>query len=529
MVQPSSPGHAELRMTEENGLTSENHNDNSAAGCEQTGKTSNKEQSEIKDSSPVVENHVETDLLESTHNKRKEDEEETTGKKLKMDIDENFLQRNKMLNDCIEVMDCEESNGDQLQVQSEQLVSEIRALNELAREKEMEWNSILHLKKFKEELLMRIERKRQIAIINSDKPDVDETHDESRVKTGQSIMRLNISKSPQTDRMNKHVLLKAYNSEMNGSLDLRQNVRSRPTLDVQAIIADYRQRHPENVPRRGKRIRNSYMGTTRNSNVLNFSSTALGSGSQMKQNNLQDISNELNLILGAMDSVETSKGTLETSQRIQESASFKNMLLQLSRLSQNEKNELLQNAMKPPPPYPEVTVHPVTTDAPPKNSLLHGILTKTHSRGNSKKNFSPTLARLLTAPDQSGDNTEPSITNNSNHPSISEMLSSSKARNEITITPVETQFDKLDGTSKKVSNEDDGTEDSDDRLVIDESKRDGRRETDNSSEAGDEVPECQGCNQKTAQFVCAGCGNQWYCSRDCQVAAWDEHSEVCCG
>lgn len=40
---------------------------------------------------------------------------------------------------------------------------------------------------------------------------------------------------------------------------------------------------------------------------------------------------------------------------------------------------------------------------------------------------------------------------------------------------------------------------------------------DNNSDAGDEVPQCQGCNQKPAQFVCAGCGNQWYCSRECQV------------
>lgn len=33
-----------------------------------------------------------------------------------------------------------------------------------------------------------------------------------------------------------------------------------------------------------------------------------------------------------------------------------------------------------------------------------------------------------------------------------------------------------------------------------------------------EVPECQGCKRKEAQFVCAGCGNQWYCSRECQVS-----------
>ncbi|XP_053954768.1 uncharacterized protein LOC128860971 isoform X1 [Anastrepha ludens] len=38
---------------------------------------------------------------------------------------------------------------------------------------------------------------------------------------------------------------------------------------------------------------------------------------------------------------------------------------------------------------------------------------------------------------------------------------------------------------------------------------------------------CQECKMHEARFVCAGCGNQWYCSRDCQVNAWDKHSEVC--
>lgn len=63
----------------------------------------------------------------------------------------------------------------------------------------------------------------------------------------------------------------------------------------------------------------------------------------------------------------------------------------------------------------------------------------------------------------------------------------------------------------------DETEDSVDRLVIDESNDLSESRTDNNSEAGDDVPQCQGCNQKAAQFVCAGCGNQWYCSRECQV------------
>lgn len=71
--------------------------------------------------------------------------------------------------------------------------------------------------------------------------------------------------------------------------------------------------------------------------------------------------------------------------------SFKEVLVQFARLSQSERQELQTQAAnltaipKPPPPYPEVTLHPVppvpvATVAPTtqtqQNSLLHGILTK---------------------------------------------------------------------------------------------------------------------------------------------------------
>jgi len=71
----------------------------------------------------------------------------------------------------------------------------------------------------------------------------------------------------------------------------------------------------------------------------------------------------------------------------------------------------------PPPPYPEVTLHPVLASSPavvssapstPTTSLLHGILTKPTSSGSGagsaapakSTTFSPTLARLLTAPER---------------------------------------------------------------------------------------------------------------------------------
>lgn len=75
--------------------------------------------------------------------------------------------------------------------------------------------------------------------------------------------------------------------------------------------------------------------------------------------------------------------------------------------------------------------------------------------------------------------------------------------------------------------QDDEADDSADRLVIDESDanenatneqvRSSVRSFKGQEFYADAVPECQGCKKREAQFVCAACGNQWYCSRECQV------------
>jgi hypothetical protein len=69
--------------------------------------------------------------------------------------------------------------------------------------------------------------------------------------------------------------------------------------------------------------------------------------------------------------------------------SFKDVLVKFAKMSQNE-------PLGPRLPYPEVTLHPVPPPLGPASSLLQGILTKPGA--NRSTNFSPTLARLLTAP-----------------------------------------------------------------------------------------------------------------------------------
>jgi hypothetical protein len=54
---------------------------------------------------------------------------------------------------------------DEIACSVEKLQKDLVALTELAKTKELEWNSILRLRKFKEEMLERLLRKRRQALI----------------------------------------------------------------------------------------------------------------------------------------------------------------------------------------------------------------------------------------------------------------------------------------------------------------------------------------------------------------------------
>ncbi|XP_001944901.2 stress response protein NST1 isoform X4 [Acyrthosiphon pisum] len=213
------------------------------------------------------------------------------------------------------------------------------------------------------------------------------------------------------------------------------------------------------------------------------------------------------------------------------------------------------NRFKDVPAFPEVTLHPVSQPMqqqqqlqqqqqqqqqqllqqqqipqPQPTSLLHGILTKgagTHhlplSMSHPPTNYSPTLARLLTAPERCKQSR-----GKRQAPAATVVSSNAQSRNEITITPVQSTsmsstFQQKPSCSSNIPPAQVDDEDASDRLVIDEGQDIMNANSPSSA------PQCQGCMQKPAQFVCAGCGNQWYCSKDCQIDAWDDHSEVCSG
>lgn len=515
---PSSPGHAEQENGGSPALIKEVKSEE--IGIEENGVEALKgdEIEEVKvkeeDFEEVKKSDEEADKVEleensnsnhssssdSNQNKRKRDQDDSPMKKLRSDLEEHFVQRDKIMNDFVELTDC--NNLDQIQTYSDQLLSEIRTLNEMAKEKEREWNQLLHLKKLKEELLIRLQRKRQVMTINESDLNEPETNgQQSLLKCNQKMQLLRELRAANLDKLKQKAFM------------FQTPYKQKTMLDVQSIIADYRQRHPETVPRRGRRIRPSQ------------------SSEDLKTGNLLENSEGLSSLNGTEADLK----------------SYKDILLQFAKMSQSDKE--LQKNTKPPPPYPEVTVHPVTSTSSvaPTNSLLHGILTKAPVRNNTtpsntavnggKSSFSPTLARLLTAPERGGMGvvtSTPSILGRTligpgNAVTLNDIFTGSKMRNEITITPV--GGNQFELSSKRGDTMEEELEDPADRLIIDETSDNSNTKSkeDNRSEDGEEVPQCQGCQQKAAQFVCAGCGNQWYCSRDCQVSAWDDHSEVCSG
>lgn len=442
---------------------------------------------------------------------------------------------------------CEKVTAEELAARADQLRAEVQALDELARAKEMEWNEILSMRKLKEEAYLRIERRRQVMGFMEGNGQLADTLPPASLALGPEwessgnttpVSKEKLSFGSKEDLPEESSQDSPAYKREKGSKQASQRQSTPPKqsgengrkqaealspenrqigegrqgtiVDVRSIIADYRLRHPETVPRRGRRMRNSV-------------NVGLGAGGAMVETG-----HNVDSRPSSTDSCKSNSNTVDPNN----SMSFKDVLVQFAKLSQQQ-----GEPVKTPQNYPDVTLHPVAPSSAPQNtppqqsgSLLHGILTK--SQSPRPTTFSPTLARLLTAPER--ERNAPTAASmpqqsaatqhllqtyqGSNPVSISDLLSSSKARTEITITPVintpvQSHVDDVEEESAVIE---------DRETRISSGGRDAREDRDTP-------PRCQGCHDRVAQFVCAGCGHQWYCSRECQVAAWDEHSEVCSG
>ncbi|XP_035789979.1 serine-rich adhesin for platelets-like isoform X2 [Anopheles albimanus] len=657
------------------------------------------------------------------------DEPMEPAKKLKVDIESNYQRHERVVNEYIE--STQNTSVDEIQSHTDLLVKEIAELNSMIRDTETKWNNLLHLKKVKEEILLRLNRRKHVIGI-TDTPLGDSSvynHVDSsnftnhhqkhhsgqrsssvgpRLPTpppeveirpasvtltsssssyingdtaghysnpmisnrgGSSSSSSNSKRYANTKDTNSFISqfnnsnnsvtmvpLHVPNASTNMLLSSRTNNKSdrsstggeqhgrqsKPVLtnhqqilnnlaisagltasgsnstslqnghhnptsaaqqhqqqqlqigrqgmrkDVSSIIADYRQKHPENVPRRGRRLKNIGSG-----NSSNNGSTAGNGGS-----NLGSFGDSGAISLTALSGGKSRPGSVDNiAHRLSE------LLAAAEHSPQNLQNHLpnhhLHHQQKQSGSkggsLPEVTLHPVmnstahsellgshnssltgtaanlsAVNSSTTNSLLHGILTKSTSRPASAggvsaatvaniNTFSPTLARLLTAPERMGGSQQSATVTSGalgNLPANSFVsgLNLSKNNSEISITPVmgpslqqtllAQQQQQMQEQHKQLQrlrdhhlfkgepylNIDDEADDSVDRLVIDEGGddtglRDPKRRGAEINE--NDVPQCQGCKKNEAQFVCAGCKNQWYCSRECQVNAWDDHSEVC--
>ncbi|XP_061716513.1 uncharacterized protein LOC133524482 isoform X3 [Cydia pomonella] len=534
---------------------------------------------------------------EQATKRRSSEEAETESplKKLCQEVEKTFPQHDTMINDYIQT--ATKNNIDEIQRHTEQLLSEIQTLRELAQKKEHEWNNILHLKKVKEEILLRLLRRKQVlsfekaADVNgSDRTDpfdylnqaknlaIDKSDEISGLSLKPPCSTMNpiiqppvmpvtthfnpmvglpppYDKAAHMQSMPKPVFpqplllpgptMPGFPRDMNGQLPTGFGMpmgRQGPTKDVKSIIADYRQRNPEITPRRGRRMKSIL-----NPNMMN-NPRAIAPKIMDNMNNYNNLNN-LNMLFNNLDM--NQKAMLERLQQIQAGAlpngvSFKDVLVQFANMQQSpgmpgmprppetvttrpehvptrperrqqtpreRHEETMQNPaermaspsprLPPPPPYPEISLLPVTTsqDTPAtQNSLLHGILTK---QATPAQSYSPTLAKLLTSPERKQAPNLPAF-------------GQAKNCGEITITPVQPTPPPADAPSEKeevVQLDDEESPASEGSAAA--SPADGGRLV--IDEGSDDAPPCQGCRRRAAQFVCAGCANQWYCSRDCQV------------
>ncbi|CAL7947040.1 unnamed protein product [Xylocopa violacea] len=419
---------------------------------------------------------------------------------------------------------CEKVTAEELAVRADQLRAEVQALDELARAKEMEWNEILSMRKLKEEAYLRVERRRQVMGFMEGNGQLADTLPPASLALGpewessgnttpvskeklsfgskEDLPEESSQDSPafKKEKVSKQSSQRQSTPPKQGGENGRKQVealspenrqigegRQGAIVDVRSIIADYRLRHPETVPRRGRRMRNSV-------------NVGLGAGGAMVETG-----HSVDSRPSSTDSCKSNSNTVDPNN----SMSFKDVLVQFAKLSQQQ-----GEPVKTPQNYPDVTLHPVapspaSQNTPPQQSAR--LLTAPERERNA-----PTAASM---PQQSAATQHLLQTYQGSNPvSISDLLSSSKARTEITITPVintpvQSHVDDVEEESAVIE---------DRETRISSGGRDAREDIISP-------PQCQGCHERVAQFVCAGCGHQWYCSRECQVAAWDEHSEVCSG
>ncbi|CAA9996700.1 unnamed protein product [Nesidiocoris tenuis] len=330
------------------------------------------------------------------------------------------------------VADCSQ-RPEELNRAVDKLQKELETLAELLKAKELEWNTLLRLKKLKEETLERLKRKKRQTAFDETSSErfLDHATLRNALKphgNNQLMMVPIVSSSPtsmlnrapppirmpdysshQKAQQQRPILPKPYGNVVDPSTIMREG-RNGPVLDVKSIIADYRY---------------SIQCVSRLVRAAIASSDARGDSS----GSYKDVLAQFAKLTGGANN----------------QANLASAAGNAANMNPSSKNSHPPSGL-PPPPYPEVTLHPVggggrIPSPPVSTSLLHGILTK-NVPTSRPSNFSPTLARLLTAPDRPPAAAHQSMvvhpppppyrpqqqSSSSRVPTISDIINSSKTR-----------------------------------------------------------------------------------------------------
>ncbi|XP_065346139.1 uncharacterized protein LOC135943506 isoform X2 [Cloeon dipterum] len=271
--------------------------------------------------------------------------------------------------------------------------------------------------------------------------------------------------------------------------------RQGPIIKASHIIATHRRNNPDEIPRQGRRMpRREQSSTTTSANSSTIALPTMDPNTNF-QNILQGIAiqsridNRMQSTCGPMSS--------QASRRLHS--------------------------------YPDVTLHQLPQQVNPATTpMLQKILTKTPGNTVLANNNSPTLMQLLTEPKKPGhqgdrlsDMPIPNLAADHNV-SITDLLGSSKAHSELTITVTNptTELSKKQGTSQRTVERLCGDFDSD-HLVIDDPTASEPWRSDGKVEM------CMRCDEKPAKFECGNCRQGRYCSRQCQKDDWERHELQC--
>lgn len=269
-----------------------------------------------------------------------------------------------------------------------------------------------------------------------------------------------------------------------------------PTINVQQLIAAHRKENPNTPPISVKIPSNRR--ATRGAWRHRYDGDKRSSREQDRPPSVSSSSSEAEMRTSA-----SAKGMLAMSDP---SVSYKDVLLRFAELTQIEKQ----------PGSPQISIFPVGSSESSTRKSEGSRESTPIAREQTPTSVPPTASLPTSKPSLEGPSalaklllgSQAGVTSGGNVKMVGDATTNSQY---LTLSAL------LSGGSTTTVKEKSSHSQSESRS----------KKSSHHSEEGGGNPKCQGCHKQRAQFVCAGCGNQWYCSRECQVAAWEEHSEHC--